>query len=86
MELIDARHAAKILAVSVARVYELARTHMLPDGVVVHLGRQIRINSEGLEDWIKGGGQALAGGWRREAEQHELPPAMTLSPRRRRAG
>lgn len=55
---------ARILDVSEGRVYEMARQEILP---VVKLGRQIRIDGKALEAFIRGGGQALPGGWKREA-------------------
>ncbi len=68
MRLITAKSTAEILGVSEGRVYEMVRTNLLPRGVVVHLGRQIRIDRDALEEWIRAGGQALAGGWRREPQ------------------
>lgn len=59
-------YAAQRLNVSIQRAYELVREGVFPDGVVVHLGRQIRINPGRLEQFIAEGGQALPGGWRRE--------------------
>ena len=52
---------APLLRVSIARCYGLARAEILP---VVRLGRQLRVDPEKLQEWIDGGGQALAGGWR----------------------
>lgn len=53
------------LKISEARVRELGRLGLLP---VVRLGRQVRVDPERLDAWIAEGGQALPGGWRREAE------------------
>lgn len=55
---------AKILDVSEDRVYSLAREEILPH---VRLGRQIRIDSTILDEFIRNGGKALPGVWRREA-------------------
>jgi len=55
---------ARILDTSEQRVYEMARAGILP---TVRLGRQIRIDKEALEQFIQDGGQALPGGWKREA-------------------
>ncbi len=55
---------ARILDTTEGRIYEIARQGILP---TVRLGRQIRIDREALEEFIKNGGQALPGGWRREA-------------------
>jgi len=54
---------ARLLDVSEARAYELARQEILP---VVRLGRQVRVDSGRLQDWINSGGQSLPGVWRRE--------------------
>lgn len=61
--LLTAGQAAERLDVTLARLYELARTGTLP---AVRIGRQIRFSSEALAEWIDGGGQSLAGGWRHE--------------------
>lgn len=68
MKLIRVEDAAEILTVSVQRVYELVRTNVLPPGVAIRLGRQVRINEVALRDWLIRGGQSLPGGWRREPE------------------
>ncbi len=64
LKLLQIRSVAKILDVSEDRVYTLAREGILPH---VRLGRQIRVDSQVLEEFIRGGGKALPGGWRREA-------------------
>ncbi len=64
LNLLKINSVAKILDVSEDRVYTLAREGILPH---VRLGRQIRIDSQVLEEFIRGGGKALPGGWRREA-------------------
>ena len=63
--LLTAVQAAERLDVTLARLYELVRTGMLP---AVRIGRQIRFSPETLAEWIDGGGQALQGGWRRESK------------------
>ena len=68
MMLISVLKGAKLLGVSTQRAYELIRLEIIPAGVAVKLGRQIRIDEEGLANWIRAGGQALPGGWRREPE------------------
>lgn len=60
--------AAERLNVSTARATSMAREGILPAGVVVRLGRQWRVHPERLEAFIDSGGQALAGGWKREAQ------------------
>lgn len=54
---------ARILDISEQRVYELIRAGMLPS---VRLGRQVRVDREALEEFIKSGGQAYPGGWKKE--------------------
>lgn len=63
--LLTASQAAERLDVTLARLYELARTGTLP---AVRIGRQIRFSPEVLSGWIEAGGQSLPGGWRREPE------------------
>lgn len=63
-------YAAKRLNITEQRAYQLAREGILPDGVIVRLGRQIRIDPDKLEEFIKSGGQALPGGWRKEASDN----------------
>ena len=63
--LISAEQAAKLLNVSVPRVYDLARSEILP---CVRLGRQLRFSEQALTDWINSGGQSLPGGWKREPD------------------
>jgi excisionase family DNA binding protein len=54
MALLKASEVAKILRVSTARVYELARRGLLP---TVILGeRQVRFDQEVLRQWINKGG------------------------------
>jgi len=65
-KLITATHAAEILNVSVQRIYELVRLRLLPPGVAVHVGRQVRVDESRLREWIAAGGSALPGGWRRQ--------------------
>lgn len=60
--------AAEMLNVSTARATAMAREGILPPGVAVRLGRQWRIHPERLAAFIDSGGQALAGGWKREAQ------------------
>jgi hypothetical protein len=66
--LITLADAAQRLCVSYDRACEMARTGILPPGVVVRLGRQIRVNPDALDAFITSGGQALPGGWRQEPE------------------
>ncbi|MNK96471.1 Helix-turn-helix domain protein [compost metagenome] len=62
--LLTAKQVSEKLQVKQSRVYELCRLGLLPH---VRLGRQIRVSSDRLEEWIKDGGVALPGVWRRES-------------------
>ena len=44
---------AEILRLNQDRVYEAVRLGLLP---AVHIGRQIRIEKEAFETWVRGGG------------------------------
>jgi len=68
MKLAKAKRGAEILNVKEGRFYEMVRTGLLPRGVVVRLGRQVRVDEDALREWVQQGGQALPGGWRREPE------------------
>jgi len=61
--LMDAKEVADLLRVSTARVYDLTRQNFIPH---VHLGRQVRYDPRAISDWVRNGGQALEGGWRRD--------------------
>ncbi len=57
MRLLTAKETAEILAVKLPRVYELARRKdILPVGVVIRLGRQIRFSEAALRQWVEDGG------------------------------
>jgi hypothetical protein len=58
-------YAAIRLNVSSQRAYQMAREGILPDGVIIRLGRQLRVDPDELEHFIKNGGQSLPGGWRK---------------------
>jgi len=58
-------YAARRLNITEARVYQLVREGLIRGAV--RLGRQVRIDPDELEEFIKSGGQALPGGWRKEA-------------------
>jgi excisionase family DNA binding protein len=61
--LLHANDVAEMLGVSTARVYELARTGILPS---VRIGRQVRFSAASIGAWIQNGGASLPGGWRRD--------------------
>lgn len=67
IQIISASEVAEILGVSAIRVYEMARAGLLPAGVVVRLGRQVRFNADALDRWIESGGRSWESGWRRAA-------------------
>ena len=62
--LLTADEAAEMLRVKPHRIYALAREGRLPG--CVRIGRQLRLTETALMDFIRNGGQALPGGWRRE--------------------
>jgi excisionase family DNA binding protein len=57
--LLRMEEVARVLDVSMARAYELAREGLLP---IVRIGRQVRVDTVALESWIQKGGQPLEGG------------------------
>ena len=60
---------AERLGVSEQRAYALAREGIV--GGVVRVGRQLRVDMDQLEAWIASGGQELAGGWKRQADDED---------------
>lgn len=62
--LLTVSDVAERLGIRPDRVYTLIREQLLP---CVKLGRQVRVDATQLEAWIASGGQALPGGWRRQA-------------------
>ena len=62
-KLLRVPEVAEILDISEDRVYDLARQGIIP---VVRLGRVIRVDRAALQEFIKKGGKALPGGWKRE--------------------
>lgn len=61
---LTAKQVAELLNVNTARVYQLAREGVLPH---FRLLRQVRFPEDAIREFIARGGQALPGGWRREA-------------------
>jgi hypothetical protein len=47
------------------RVYDMVASGILPPGVVIKFGRQLRIDPQAFREWARAGGSALPGGWRR---------------------
>ena len=59
MKLLIAKEVADLLRVSKARVYELARRHLVP---TVTLGdRQVRFEEKAIHEWIAAGGSNAVG-------------------------
>jgi excisionase family DNA binding protein len=54
-----AEEIAPILRVKPERVYEMARLGILPKGVVIKLGRQVRFDEERLREWMQNGGKGI---------------------------
>lgn len=61
--LLTMEQAAKILNVTYYRMADLVRQNVVP---AVRLGRQVRIDPDAFDEFIRGGGKSLPGGWRRE--------------------
>lgn len=59
--LLTIEEVCTILRIKPDRAYQLAREGVIP---VVRIGRQIRIDAEGLKRFIAAGGQMLPGGVR----------------------
>jgi len=64
MRLLIVPEVAEMLRISEPRAYELVRQGLIPH---TRLGRQIRVEEGALREFVKAGGQALPGGWKREA-------------------
>jgi len=56
-----------MLPLTYARGMALIRQGVFPPGVVVRLGRQVFVDTTQLDEFIRSGGKALPGGWRRKA-------------------
>ena len=55
MKLITISEAASVLSVTERRAYHLARSGQLP---VIKLGRQVRVDADRLEEFLRDGGSA----------------------------
>jgi putative molybdopterin biosynthesis protein len=62
--MLTASEVAARFKVTGQRVHELARLGLLPS---VRLGRSVRFDPAVIEEWIRNGGRAYPGGWRRDA-------------------
>ncbi|WKV08025.1 helix-turn-helix domain-containing protein [Thermoanaerobacterium sp. CMT5567-10] len=61
-KLLLAGDVAELLNINIDAVYRLTRENIIP---YVRIGRLIRFDSDEIEEWIKKGGQAFDGGWRK---------------------
>ena len=73
LKLESVRYGAERIGVKMVRFHALIRSGIFPPGVIVRLGRQIRVHPGKLEAFIEGGGQALPGGWRWESDEDRQP-------------
>ena len=62
-KLLRAKEVASWFNSPVERIYALAREGIIPS---VRLGRQLRFDRKAMEKFIENGGQALAGGWKKD--------------------
>jgi excisionase family DNA binding protein len=72
--LIPLKDAAGRLGITYDHAAELARQGILPPGVVVRLGRLVKVNPEKLDTWLEQGGQPLSDGWRHSPEETAPTP------------
>ena len=66
MDLLTIPEVARVLRVPPARAYNLAREGLIP---TVRVGRQVRVDRDALQEWIRDGGRPLPGGWRRREQE-----------------
>jgi len=69
MKLETIEYLAGVLNIQLGHAYSLIRNGIIGPPVVVHVGRQVRVNPQELEIWISNGGNGYPGGWKREASQ-----------------
>ena len=63
------KDGAELLGMRGDSFRKLDRDGVLPPGVVVRVGRRLRVDLDALERFIDDGGRALPGGWRRETPE-----------------
>jgi excisionase family DNA binding protein len=63
-KLLRAFEVGERLGMAEPQVFRLARENILP---CVRVGRSVRFDSDVIEEWIRAGGKAWDGGWRKEA-------------------
>ena len=59
MKFYTVQQIADLVQLSTARVYEAIRLGLLP---AVHIGRQVRIEEQGFQEWVRRGGQSYQHG------------------------
>jgi excisionase family DNA binding protein len=57
-KLMKVSEVAEVINASIPRTYELLRLKIIPS---IRMGRQVRVSSEALFEWIRQGGRAEAG-------------------------
>lgn len=63
--LLTSKVVADRLGLTEAELYRAVREGVVP---AVRIGRRLRFDPVRLNAWLEAGGQALPGGWRREAD------------------
>jgi len=61
--LLHAPEASRITGIPTARLYSLARAGLVPH---TRLGRSVRFDCDALIAFLRNGGRAYPGGWRRQ--------------------
>lgn len=67
-QLQPASYGIKRTGLPAPRFYDYVRRGVIPPGVAIRFGRCVYVDPEKLEEFIAAGGQALPGGWRKEAK------------------
>lgn len=77
--LLTVPEAADLLGMSARRLYALIAQHMLPDSVVIRLGRSIKVSGPRLMHWL--GADDAAGSTRPPIQNDRDPqtPSQTLT-------
>ena len=70
----DVNWCARILGVSRDRVYFLVRNGLIPAGVCIRLGGQLRFNKKSMKDFLNSGGAGL--------DRKSPTPILTQPPRK----
>ncbi len=67
-KLVTAEEIADSIGIRAAHLLTLAREGIVP---CVRFGRRVRFSPSAIEKFVADGGEALAGGWRREAPESD---------------